>query len=82
MYKASSPITYAEQVVAPICIIQGRNDTRCPPRQVEIYEAKMKALGKDIEVHWFDAGHISMDTERQILDQELFMRFAYRVLGL
>ena len=42
----------------------------------------MKALGKDIEVHWFDAGHISMDTERQILDQELFMRFAYRVLGL
>ncbi len=82
VYRASSPITYAEQVVAPICIIQGRNDTRCPPRQVEIYEAKMKALGKDIEVHWFDAGHISMDTERQILDQELFMRFAYRVLGL
>lgn len=81
VYRAASPITYAEQVVAPIFIIQGRNDTRCPPRQVEVYEAKMKALGKDIEVHWFDAGHISMDTDRQILDQELFMRFAYRVLG-
>jgi dienelactone hydrolase len=82
VYKTASPITYAEQVVAPIFIIQGRNDTRCPPRQVEVYEAKMKALGKDIEVHWFDAGHISMDTERQIKDQELFLRFAYRVLGL
>jgi dipeptidyl aminopeptidase/acylaminoacyl peptidase len=82
VYRASSPITYAEQVVAPIVIIQGRNDTRCPPRQVEVYEAKMKALGKDIEVHWFDAGHISMDTEMQIEHQELFLRFAYRVLGL
>ena len=82
VYRASSPIAYAEQVIAPIFIIQGRNDTRCPPRQVEVYEAKMRALGKDIEVHWFDAGHISMDTEMQIEHQELFMRFAYRVLGL
>jgi dipeptidyl aminopeptidase/acylaminoacyl peptidase len=82
VYRTASPITYAEQVVAPIFIIQGRNDTRCPPRQVEVYEAKMKALGKDIEVHWFDAGHISMDTEMQIEHQELFIRFAYRVLGL
>ena len=82
VYKTSSPITYTEQVVAPIFIIQGRNDTRCPPRQVEVYEAKMKALGKDIEVHWFDAGHITMDTETEIEHQELFMRFAYRVLGL
>ncbi|MGH2495311.1 MAG: alpha/beta hydrolase family protein [Ktedonobacteraceae bacterium] len=82
VYRTTSPITYAERVIAPIFIIQGRNDTRCPPRQVEVYEAKMKAPGKDIKVHWFDAGHISMDTERQILDQELFMRFAYRVLGL
>jgi dipeptidyl aminopeptidase/acylaminoacyl peptidase len=81
-YKASSPITYAEQVVAPIFIIQGRNDTRCPPRQVEVYEAKLKALGKDIEVHWFDAGHVSMDMEMEIEHQELFLRFAYRVLGL
>jgi hypothetical protein len=49
---------------------------------VEVYEAKMRALGKDIEVHWFDAGHVSMDREMEIEHQELFMRFAYRVLGL
>ncbi|HVB76005.1 MAG TPA: hypothetical protein VNE38_20830 [Ktedonobacteraceae bacterium] len=42
----------------------------------------MKALGKDIEVHWFDSGHISTDNEQSIERQELFMRFAYRVLGL
>ncbi len=82
LYRSASPITYAEQVQAPILIIQGRNDTRCPPRQVEVYETKMKALRKDIEVHWFDAGHVSTDVEQRIADQERNMRFVYRVLGL
>jgi dipeptidyl aminopeptidase/acylaminoacyl peptidase len=82
LYRRASPVTYAEQVQAPILIIQGRNDTRCPSRQIEVYEAKMKALGKDIEVYWFDAGHVSTDVEQQIAHQERNMRFVYRVLGL
>jgi dipeptidyl aminopeptidase/acylaminoacyl peptidase len=79
-YVAASPITYAGQVQAPVLIIQGRNDTRCPARQVEMYEQKMKALGKRIEVHWYDAGHIVRGTEAAIKNQELMMGFAYRVL--
>ena len=35
-YVRASPITYAEHVDAPVLIIQGRNDTRCPARQVEL----------------------------------------------
>jgi dipeptidyl aminopeptidase/acylaminoacyl peptidase len=63
-YAASSPITYAEKVKAPVLIIQGRNDTRTPPRSIEMYEAKMKSLGKDVQVHWFDAGHGSLSVEQ------------------
>jgi dipeptidyl aminopeptidase/acylaminoacyl peptidase len=80
-YKASSPITYAEQIAAPVLVIQGRNDTRCPARPMEMYEARLRSLGKQIEVEWFDAGHGSMDTEQNIAHQELKLRFAYRVLG-
>jgi dipeptidyl aminopeptidase/acylaminoacyl peptidase len=80
-YAASSPNTYAEQVAAPVFIIQGRNDTRCPPRSVEVYEAKMKALGKPVEVYWFDAGHGSLQTEQQIDHQERMMRFVYNILS-
>jgi pimeloyl-ACP methyl ester carboxylesterase len=79
-YAASSPITYAEQVKAPVLIIQGRNDTRTPPRSIEMFEAKMKSLGKDVEVHWFDAGHGSFSVEQNIQFQELMLRFAYRIL--
>lgn len=82
LYRRASPITYAEEVIAPILIIQGRNDTRCPPRQVEVYEARMKELSKDIEVHWFDAGHVNAGVEQRIADQERMLRFAYRVLPL
>ena len=81
-YERSSPITYGEYVQAPVLIIQGRNDTRCPDRQVELYEAKMRALGKPIEVHWFDAGHAAFaNVERAIEHQQLMLDFALRVLG-
>ena len=81
-YRASSPITYAEAVRAPVLIIQGRNDTRTPARPVELYEQKLKALGKDIRVHWFETGHMGgfADTELGIQHQEMFMRFALDVL--
>lgn len=82
-YLASSPITYAENVKAPVLIIQGRNDTRTPARPIEMYEEKMKALGKSIQVHWFETGHLGSfaDVEQAIEHQELMLRFAYRVLG-
>lgn len=80
-YARSSPITYADNVRAPILIIQGRNDTRTPARPVETYEAKLKSLGKDIEVYWFDAGHFGGDIDEDIFHQEIMLKFAYRVLG-
>jgi hypothetical protein len=46
-----------------------------------MYEEKLRALGKDIEVVWFEAGHGSYVTEQQIEHQERMLRFAYRVLG-
>ncbi len=79
-YKDASPITYVEQVKAPVLIIQGRNDTRCPSHPIEVYEARLKELGKLIKVHWFDAGHGTGDVEQAIEFQELMLRFAYRVL--
>lgn len=81
VYARSSPITYAEQVRAPVLVIQGRNDTRCPARPMEQYEARLRALDKAIEVEWFEAGHGSYETELAIAHHERMLRFAKRVLG-
>ena len=80
-YRTSSPITYAERLQAPLLIIQGRNDTRTPSRQMEVYEQKLRALGKPLEMHWYDAGHSGEGVERDIQDCEIMLRFAYRQLG-
>ncbi|GAB4201771.1 MAG: prolyl oligopeptidase family serine peptidase [Roseiflexaceae bacterium] len=79
-YRFSSPITHAEHVRAPLLIIQGENDSRTTPRQLRMYEQKMRDLGKQIEVIWFDQGHGSPDAQQQIEFQEHLLRFAYRVL--
>jgi dipeptidyl aminopeptidase/acylaminoacyl peptidase len=80
-YAASSAITYCADVGAPLLVIQGRNDSRCPPKQFEAYERRMRELGKDIEVEWFDAGHMSIGPELWISFQERMLAFAERILG-
>ena len=82
-HRISSPIAYAADIRAPILVIQGRNDTRTPARQMEKYEATLKALGKEIMVHWYDTGHAGSfaDVQTGIDNTELMLRFAYRVLG-
>ena len=80
-FALSSPITYANNVRAPVFIFQGRSDTRTPARQVEMYEARLKAFGKPVEVFWFDSGHLRVGVEEDIQNQERMLHFARGVLG-
>ena len=80
-HRKASPITYAENIRADVLVIQGENDSRCPSRQMKVYEQKLKELGKSIEIRWFDAGHGSRDMEQQIEHQEWMLRFARRILA-
>lgn len=79
-YHESSALTYVSSVQAPVLIIQGRKDSRAPARAVEVYEERMKALHKSIEVYWFEAGHGSSNMEEIIHWQELLLQFVYRHL--
>ena len=81
-YAKSSPITYAERVDAPVLIIQGRHDSRTPARPVELYEEKLKGLGKEIEVVWYETGHAGAKTSTAtaIYHMELRLAFAERIL--
>ncbi|HVU71019.1 MAG TPA: prolyl oligopeptidase family serine peptidase [Ktedonobacteraceae bacterium] len=81
-YRLSSPITYAEQVSAPLLVIQGANDLRCPPRQMENYAAIMQARGHDFEIDWFNAGHAGISLDQRLAFQERLLSFAYRVLSV
>ena len=81
-YEKASPINYLDRLAAPLLIIQGKNDVRDPPRQVELYEEKAKSLGKDVKVVWFDTGHAGsgVDVELSISHHEIMLRWIYSVL--
>lgn len=80
-YAAASPITNVDDVHAPLLIIQGRNDARCPVRQIEMYIEAARAAGKTLEVDWFDAGHGHGAIETRIAWQRRAMDFVDGVLG-
>jgi dienelactone hydrolase len=84
LYAQRSPITYAENVRAPVQIFIGRNDNHVTTRQIVEYQQRLAALGKQVEVNWYEGGHIDpaeRNTKEQIEYQERRLQFVYRALG-
>ncbi|WP_069171862.1 S9 family peptidase [Streptomyces griseus] len=80
-FAASSPLTYVDDVRAPVYISAGVNDPRCPIRQVENYVDRLAARGAVHEVYRYDAGHGSLVVEERIKQVRLELDFALRHLG-
>ncbi len=60
LYRTCSPISYTADVRAPVLILAGENDSRCPIRQIDNYLARLAELGKPHRVYRYDAGHGSL----------------------
>jgi dienelactone hydrolase len=79
-YRESSPLTYVDRVRAPVLVLAGENDPRCPIRQIDNYLAALSARGLPHEVYRFDAGHGSLVVEERIRQQRAELDFAARHL--
>jgi len=80
-YRERSPITYAERVRVPVLILAGRNDPRCPIRQIENYLSRLRELGLPHEVYRFDAGHGSLVIEETLQQLAAEISFVAEHLG-
>jgi dipeptidyl aminopeptidase/acylaminoacyl peptidase len=78
VYVRSSPLTYVEAVRAPVLVVAGANDPRCPIRQIDNYLGELERLGKPHEVYRFDAGHGSLVIEETIRQVQTALDFALR----
>ncbi len=59
-------INFADDVVAPVLFVIGRNDSRCPYRQAMRYVEKLAARGHPHEVYVFETGHASFDVDERV----------------
>jgi dipeptidyl aminopeptidase/acylaminoacyl peptidase len=82
-YREYSPIYFMESIVAPVQMIAGANDTRCPASETEQAEAVLKDLGVPHEVIIYpDEGHGFRKIENRIDAYTRRMAFLKQHLGL
>ena len=81
-YERSSPLTHVEAVRAPVLLLAGANDPRCPIRQIDNWLAAAQERGKDVEVYRFDAGHGSLVVDERVRQVRAELEFVTRVLGM
>ena len=79
-YRAGSPLTYVDDVRAPVLIIQGRNDTRTPARPVEVFVERLLTRGHPVEIDWYDAGHTGAGTDLDIEQTHRTIEFARSIV--
>jgi dipeptidyl aminopeptidase/acylaminoacyl peptidase len=82
VYRASSPLTYVDAVAAPVLVLAGENDPRCPIRQIDNYLDALAARSATYEVSRFDAGHGSLVMDETMRHAATEVAFARRACGL
>jgi dipeptidyl aminopeptidase/acylaminoacyl peptidase len=79
LFHERNPMTYVERVRAPMLIIAGEHDSRCPIGQVMTYAHALRVRGREIEVHLYPGGHHANDVEEQVRHTELMLGFMHRL---
>ncbi|KAA9379282.1 S9 family peptidase [Microbispora cellulosiformans] len=81
-YAASSPITYADMVEAPLLIIAGDDDPHCPMEQMERYVRALADHGREATLYRYAAGPDGTPAvEERVRQMAASIDFAVRALG-
>jgi dipeptidyl aminopeptidase/acylaminoacyl peptidase len=80
LYARSSPISYAKQLRAPVLVLAGENDPRCPIRQIDNYLDRLAELGKPYRCYRYDAGHGSLVVAENLRHAAIEVAFVREVL--
>jgi dipeptidyl aminopeptidase/acylaminoacyl peptidase len=78
LFRERNPMTYVDRVRAPVLLIAGEHDSRCPLGQVMVYAHALRARRHPVEVYLYEAGHHTNDVGEQIRHMELALAFFAR----
>ena len=82
LYRECSPLTYVDDVTAPVIVLAGENDPRCPIRQIDNYLDRLAERNAPYEVYRYEAGHGSLVVAETIKQTAIEVDFTRRALGL
>jgi dipeptidyl aminopeptidase/acylaminoacyl peptidase len=78
LYSERNPMTYVDRVRAPMLVIAGEHDSRCPIGQVMTYVVWLRAHGREVDVHLYPEGHHANSAAEQVRHMELILDFFAR----
>jgi dipeptidyl aminopeptidase/acylaminoacyl peptidase len=78
-----SPITYAEQLRAPLLVVQGARDPRVVKSESDQMVERLRSLGRTVEYQVFeDEGHGLTKRRNQLAAYHMIGDFLFRHLGV
>lgn len=80
LFHERNPISYVDAVRAPLLILAGENDSRCPIRQVWNYVGRMRERGVEPRVYTYATGHASFDTDERLRQAAVVLDFLARTV--
>lgn len=82
LWRARSPYFFLDQMRAPVQLIGGANDPRCPASEACAAHAALKALGKEVDLRLYpDEGHSFLKLENLIEAETRRVAFLARHLA-
>lgn len=81
LYRERDPMTYVGRVAAPVLVIAGENDSRCPMEGVTPWVDALRARGIEVELQTYPAGHHENKTAGQVRHMATILSFFGRHLA-
>lgn len=74
-YRERDPMSYVDRVTAPVLVIAGENDSRCPIEGVTPWVDAVRANGTDVRVHLYGTGHHANADADRVQHMEMILDF-------
>jgi dipeptidyl aminopeptidase/acylaminoacyl peptidase len=68
-YRERSPVNVADDITAPLLILQGRDDKVVPPKQSETIADTVRARGGTVEIHVYDGEGHGWNRPETVIDE-------------
>jgi dipeptidyl aminopeptidase/acylaminoacyl peptidase len=81
LMKERSPIEYVDNVAAPLLILAGEHDSRCPLPQILNYVERLKARSHPHELYLYATGHSAFDIDERVRQLEVVLDFLSKTVA-
>lgn len=75
LWAERDPMTYVDRAKAPVLVIAGEQDPRCPIEGITPWVGALRARGVPVEMHLHPTGHHANDVEERARQMELIIEF-------